>query len=213
MSVGTVKVNHKDPYKILALDQFADKDDCKFAYRSLVKKFHPDATGTVDTRERFELVTRAYKSLSVKLDKDAYFKNPVKTRKPFLDAAKDDIFALGKVIVEDDDSDARLWAARMLGFSGKRSAWVFLRKALYDTNTEVQLAAVQSIALLSIQQAKPELAALYARSKKENKQKLLDIVEEYADTLFSGLLEAASFDYESECAFRGKNLKRRQKLI
>ena len=55
----------RDYYEILGIDQSADSDTIKKAYRKLVKKYHPDSNaGDAKAEERFKEVTEAYNILS-----------------------------------------------------------------------------------------------------------------------------------------------------
>lgn len=45
---------HKDPYKVLGLDQNATKDEVKKAYYSLAKKYHPDMQKDLVAKELAE---------------------------------------------------------------------------------------------------------------------------------------------------------------
>ena len=53
----------KNYYKILGVDQTADKDEIKQAYRTLAKKFHPDVNKTPGADEIFIEITEAYEVL------------------------------------------------------------------------------------------------------------------------------------------------------
>jgi DnaJ-class molecular chaperone len=43
----------RDYYVILGVSRGADHKNIQKAYRTIVKKFHPDATGTQESSERF----------------------------------------------------------------------------------------------------------------------------------------------------------------
>ncbi|MBW1983011.1 MAG: J domain-containing protein [Deltaproteobacteria bacterium] len=53
----------KDYYVILGVNRGADQKKIQQAYRSFVKKFHPDATGTQETADRFREIKEAYETL------------------------------------------------------------------------------------------------------------------------------------------------------
>jgi curved DNA-binding protein CbpA len=55
--------NKIDPYKMLGLSHNADQREIRAAYRSLAKKYHPDA-GQGSSAERFRDVQDAYDLLS-----------------------------------------------------------------------------------------------------------------------------------------------------
>lgn len=49
----------KDPYEVLGVSRSASDEEVQKAYRSLARKYHPDASGD-DTAEQFKEVTAAY---------------------------------------------------------------------------------------------------------------------------------------------------------
>ncbi len=51
-----------NPYKILGVQQGADLDTCKKAYRSLSRKYHPDNLVTGD-KEKFQEISKAWASI------------------------------------------------------------------------------------------------------------------------------------------------------
>ena len=54
-------ISKEDPYKILNIKKDASKSEIKRAYRSLVKKWHPDMnTGDPGAEERFKEIQQAY---------------------------------------------------------------------------------------------------------------------------------------------------------
>ena len=56
-----------DPYKVLGVSRDASDDEVKKAYRTLSRKYHPDANinnpNKDQAEERFKLVQQAYTSL------------------------------------------------------------------------------------------------------------------------------------------------------
>jgi len=65
-------------YKILHLTSGAGDADIKKAYRKLAKKYHPDVSGTEDTRTEFIRVNEAYEIL---MNRDAMVQEAVKRSK------------------------------------------------------------------------------------------------------------------------------------
>ncbi len=61
----------KDPYKVLGISYPADEREMRAAYRSLAKKFHPDA-GAGSSEERFREIQDAYDLLCDPDRKAAY---------------------------------------------------------------------------------------------------------------------------------------------
>jgi HEAT repeat protein len=75
-----------------------------------------------------------------------------------------DVARIGKVLLLSRDPGRRAGAAHALGESGLRSAYAYLRRALWDPTEEVRLSAVRAVAMLDVGQSEGELAALYAWS-------------------------------------------------
>jgi len=71
---------------------------------------------------------------------------------------------------------------------------VFLRRAFYDRAEEVAIEAVRAVALLGCRQAEGEVAALYSRSGREQRRRILDVARGTGELLFRATLEAASRD-------------------
>ena len=46
------------PYEVLGVQQGADKETCKAAYRRLAKKYHPDSPG--GDKDKFDEVAKAW---------------------------------------------------------------------------------------------------------------------------------------------------------
>jgi len=183
-------VNESEVYGVLGLDSNADPEDVKTAFRYLSKKYHPDRSGTQETSRRFVRVVKAYKVLNGEARKDRLLRNPVRDRISSL-IAEDDIFSLGSLVVTSGDPEIRRYAARRLGFSGKKASYVFLRQALSDKNEAVIEAAVRSIADLSVFQSSGEIAALFARTSPRVRKAILDAAEATGENLFRSSLEYA----------------------
>lgn len=55
-------LKEKGPYEILGLNDDATLRECKVAYRNLIKQYHPDSRGDVDT-EKFNQIKEAYEKV------------------------------------------------------------------------------------------------------------------------------------------------------
>lgn len=86
---------------------------------------------------------------------------------------KGDIFSLGKLLETGKTIGMRAFAARSLGNSGKKTAYAFLRKALYDPSDLVVKAAVDAIGNLRISQSYGELSAVYVKGNREIREAVL----------------------------------------
>jgi curved DNA-binding protein CbpA len=71
----------KDPYKVLGISKEADDREIRGAYRSLAKRYHPDA-GTGSSEERFREIQDAYDTLSDPDQRAAHARNAESTTRP-----------------------------------------------------------------------------------------------------------------------------------
>ena len=190
----------------LGLGPEARTDEVRKAYRRLALRYHPDGSGDPKTAGRFAGVLRAYKVLVA-----AEGSGPGSAARRFrcVEEARGDLFALGQVLASDADPGARRAAARALGLSGRYAAYVFLRRALYDTAAEVALEAVRAAALLGARQAEGEIAALYSRSSPELRREILEVAAATQERLFRSTLEVAVRDTESELRVLARKARQR----
>ncbi|MFP4492211.1 MAG: DnaJ domain-containing protein [Spirochaetaceae bacterium] len=165
-------------YRALGLDAGAGLEEIKKAYRVLAKQYHPDATMDPATGEQFRKVAAAYKILSLRERKRKYVDFPVKeASKRRHTSTPQDVHSLGKLVCEGKVAEMRAFAAKRLGFSGKKSAYPYLKKALFDPSEMVIIAAVEAIGRLEIVQSAPDLASLFSRGNRRTKLEILDAVE------------------------------------
>ena len=182
-------MDRTEGYRVLGLDERSDGIEIKAAYRYLSKKYHPDRSLDPLASARFVRVVRAYKTLDLELKKERYLNTPVRSTDRI---KEDDVFALGTTAVTASDPDERRAAVRRLGFSGKKAAYLFLRRALSDADESVASAAVRSVADLSAYQAAGEMAALWTRASSSLRRAVLDAAETTGEALFKPTLELAS---------------------
>jgi curved DNA-binding protein CbpA len=188
---------------VLGLGPGSDEEEVRIAYRRLVKRWHPDSSGSLGSVRQFERITRAYKILRASAHDLPGMAGGRAAKYRRVVEAGEDLFALGQILAGDPDAGAREAAVRRLGLSGRTAAYVFLRRALYDGDPKVAGAAVRAVALLGARQAEGEVAALYSRAIPELKRLILDTAAATGDPLFLSSLVAASADVEpslAECA-------------
>jgi len=178
-------------YLALGLEPGAPSAELKQAYRNLSLKLHPDASRNPLTAHRFDMVARAYATLSVKEREQ-----PRVTTNLLVEKENIDLFALGAELAGDPDPERRQSAARRLGLSGKRSAWVFLRKGLYDQDPAVVASCVRAAAVLGLAQGAGEIAGAYDRAGPTLRDAILEAAKATRDGLFSTTLEAAKSDFD-----------------
>jgi len=184
-------VSDRAMYLALGLEPGAPSAELKKAYRNLSLKLHPDASKDPQTARRFDIVAKAYATLSVREREQ-----PRKPANLLAEAADADLFALGAELVGNPESGSRQSAARRLGLSGKRSAWVFLRKGLYDQDPEVVASCVRAAAVLGLAQGAGEIAGAYDRAGPTLRDAILEAAKATRDSLFSATLEAAKSDLD-----------------
>lgn len=65
--------NGKDFYEILGIEEDADEQDIKMAYRKLAKKYHPDVNKTdPKAKEKFIKIKEAYETLKDPKKREIY---------------------------------------------------------------------------------------------------------------------------------------------
>ncbi len=193
-------MNRRNFFKVLNIQETATEEEIKNAYRKLVKKYHPDLSGNKKSSDRFLEINHAYKNLIVNEKPRTLVDFPVKNspigKKSSNPWKNYDVFALGKLLTSGKSLSIRVFAARGLGNSGKKSAYAFLRKALYDKNEIVVKTAVDAIGSLQIYQAAGELGAVFVRGNKKTKEAVLKAVERmnnheaFQNILLSGMQDS-----------------------
>ena len=123
-----------------------------------------------------------------------------------------DVPRLGKVLLLSASAGRRAWAAGALAAAGHVSAYVYLRRALWDPDERVRQSAVAAVGVLEVAQCAGELAAVYAWSGPRVRREVLRVVARMAARVdFSGLLVLAAGDPDREvrtlasCAARRAN--------
>lgn len=182
-------MNERTMYLALGLEPSSPSAEIKRAYRNLSLKLHPDASRDPGTARRFAVVARAYETLSI-LDRERQTPAP----RHALQTDRIDLFAQGAILASNPDPEERRSAAGRLGLSGKRSAWVFLRKGLYDDDQRVVEACVRAAAVLGLAQGSAEIADAYERAGPALRNSMLDMARATGDALFGAALETASHD-------------------
>ncbi len=197
-----------DPRSVLALGPGADEGEVRLAYRRLVKRYHPDISGDPSTAGNFANVTKAYKVL-IALPLSTLPGAGASNRYRSVIEAGEDLFALGQILASDPDEGARCEAAKRLGLSGRTAGYVFLRKALYDSDELVAAQAVRSVALLGAMQAEGELASLYGRASSKLRRLILEVAEATLEPVFKGTLVAALSDPDSSLREHARRIQLR----
>lgn len=172
-----------DAYRTLGVTPAAPQWEIKQAYHRLLKRYHPDLATEEGNRSRLEDVVEAYRSLKEQQPRIVPFPSRARRRpaKP-PEVTPEELATLGHLVAHGRSSAMRAFSARRLGNSGKRSAYAFLRPALYDADPLVVRSAVQAIGKLNVAGCAAELAGLFVRTDPETKHGILDIVEQREGT-------------------------------
>ncbi len=193
-------------YSVLGLEPGAAEDEVRTAYRRLAMRYHPDGSRDPATARQFARVVRAYKILKARPGAPPKATGSPRDRFALVLEAGEDLFSLGQILAVDPDPRAREAAARSLGLSGRRSAYVFLRRAFYDSDEGVALAAVRAVAFIGSRQAGGEVAALYSRSGRAMRERMLEAAAATKEPLFKATLEAAATDEDQALRLRAARI-------
>jgi hypothetical protein len=209
----------RELFRVLGLSPGATPEELKRAYRTLVKKYHPDSRGGRGNALAFSRVVSAYQSIMQEqmararparaAGRAAHEPRTQAPKRPgqgggprawasrpaAAKAAILDLFALGRLLLMSTEPVARASAARELGKSGKSSAYAFLRKAFWDRDEKVLLSVVRAVGDLGICQSAGELASLYSKASPAVRRAILTV----AGTIgisdgFMSILRLASSD-------------------
>ncbi len=185
-------------YRLLGLSPGAGIDDIKEAYRKIAKRCHPDVNPNPKNTEFFTKATEAYRELVELKRKRGLVDFPVREAFRARQARKEkapekSLFELGEMAVTASSASIRAFAARSLGNTGRISAYVYLRKALFDRDPMVVKSAVRAVGSLRIVQSAGELAAVFSRGDAGVKREILAAIREigHIEKFRSVLLEGS----------------------
>jgi len=197
--------------RLLGVSPGVKIDQLRSAYRSLVKRYHPDSGGGKGDAAHFVKIVQAYQGLMARLVRDsgngshAHVSAPRKPANP-----EQDIFALGRDLLMSPDPSARVAAAFGLARSGNPSSYAFLRKAMWDKSESVRLAVVRAVGKLGIAHSAPELGTLYAKASVAVRREILSAVGHMrGNHAFDGIVAAALRDSDPLVRARATELRRR----
>ena len=170
-------MNRLESYLILGLQPLASQYEIRDAFRILAKQLHPDSAGIKGNSRKFSRVVSAYHALTreapsmVPFPKQRYYKPRPKPTPRF------DLFTLGNIVIQGKTTEQRAFAVRSLGNSGKKAAYAYLRRALYDEKEQIVIEAVTAVGRLKVLQSAGELGSVFTRGSVAVKQAVLDAVE------------------------------------
>ena len=166
------KLQLHNAYAVLGLPKGAPIREVKQAYRRLALLHHPDRPG--GSARAFERLERAYNDLCEAAGVSPPHLGEPEPREP---VSLGEIRRLGRQLRDSRDPSARLFACRSLANCGKRSAYAYIREALYDSSELVVLSAVDAVGTLGIRQAYGDLGSLYSRGSGRVRRGVLEAIE------------------------------------
>jgi hypothetical protein len=174
-------------YRLLGVSPGACIDEIKESYRRIAKRCHPDVNPDGLYGDHFSRVTEAYHGLVEAKRKQSLVNFPVrdsfKTKSaPISPFREQNIFILGEQLLTAASASVRAFAARSLGNSGKKSAYVFLRKALFDKDPLVVKSAVRAVGSLKILQSSGELSAVFFRGNRDIRRQVIGAIHEMGNS-------------------------------
>jgi hypothetical protein len=175
-----------DAYRTLGVSDDAEPATARAAYHRLLKLYHPDLAGHAANRVRLEQVVEAYRSILEQRSRIVAFPHTgIRRRAPVRSAevTQSELATLGYLVAHGRSAAMRAFSVRRLGNSQKRSAYVFLRPALYDSDRLVVQSAIRAIGELKVAQCAGEIASLFHRTDGETRHLILDMVEQAVGTV------------------------------
>ncbi|MFP4362343.1 MAG: DnaJ domain-containing protein [Spirochaetia bacterium] len=168
------KMPKQSAYRILGIDPNANIRDIKTAYRTLALKYHPDIASSPYTNTTFLRITEAYQEL-ISDDQKSDEKKPEPSPKHRA-ADFDTVARMGKMLLESRSKTKKIFAAKYLGNSKKKSAYTYLRKGLYDPEDEVVQEVLEAIGKLRILHSIGDLNAAFTSGTPVIKRAILKTV-------------------------------------
>lgn len=195
----------RELYRVLEVEPSADFASIRESYRRLLKRYHPDSGGTCADADKLDAIVDAFRRL--KAVHPGARRSPRSRQAGTASAARRssrhrgaaagtaagtaaagrgargerrplDVFSLGRMLTTGTSVSARTFAARSLGNLGKRSAYTFLRRGLYDPEEQVVVSCVRAIGRLHIVQSAGDLSALFNRGSDEVRRAVMETVGE-----------------------------------
>ncbi|MFO8043597.1 MAG: hypothetical protein R6U25_10375 [Alkalispirochaeta sp.] len=139
----------REAYRILGLEPSTSVERVTAHYRGLVKQMHPDAGGVIVDVGR---LVEAYRTIVT---------HSGRTTQRSPGPAGSSVFSLGKLATSSGEAALRLQAVRQLAQRRRYAGAVFLKQALFDTDSDVAHAAAVAMVSIPGTQVERDLLSLY----------------------------------------------------
>ena len=197
--VAAPKIELHQSYRVLGLPEGAPLTEVKQAYRRLALRYHPDCPG--GSTATFERIERAYADLCAAVEQR---RPPEREPSANVPVPLTEVHRLGEQLRNSSDPTQRLFACRSLANSGRKSAYAYIREALYDSSEMVVLTAIEAVGRLRVRHAYAEFGALFSYGSPRVRRVLLETIERI-DSLdrFKSVILQALEDVDPDVRRRG----------
>lgn len=127
-------MDRTEAYGELGVSEESPLEEVRRRYRTLIKTLHPDAAGADETRAT--RVIEAYRTICERIEKP---RRRVRREPPRMDTRA--VFTMGRWATTATDARVRMHAVQRLRSSDLRTALVFLRQAMFDSDLEIAACA------------------------------------------------------------------------
>ena len=165
-------------YRILKVPSSASFAEVQRSYRRLVKLYHPDLSGRQRDGKQLSLIVEAFRAIQDTRADQAVKTVPIRQSGSGSGATLTD---LGRLVTTGRSASTRAFAVMRLANTGRRSAYSWVRRGLFDSSRVVVEAAVDAVGRLGILQAGGELALVFARGDSALRFRILDVVSRMSD--------------------------------
>lgn len=172
-----------DEYTVLGVSRFDDRKTIANAYRSLLKKYHPDTSLTPD-REKLNEIIRAYEAVKKRTIKERGFDSASLTE-------------LGRRYMQASGPAEKILTIHLLTLKGRVAAYRYIRRGLFDPDEKVVLASLRAVGFLKIHQASGDLDSLFRSRNLKVRESVLETIGRIGyNSGFRSILLAGSKDGE-----------------
>lgn len=228
-------MRERDCYRILKVPPGASPSEVQASYRRLVKRYHPDLTGRAGDGVLLSRIIEAYRVLQMTVPSSpenaatekrsrsgrqgAGRARPATESRPETGDRTDvrgepSLSELGRIAVSGRRPETRAFAVMRLANTGRRSAYAWIRAALFDDSEVVVSAAVDAVGNLGVLQAGGELAVVFARGEGALRRRVLDAVDRMSDIRpFRSVILSGMQDEDPEVRRVGLRLFRRLSVM